>query len=73
MVLTTGQPGNLFAFGQKAVVQVEAKEAKSVAWQILDLDQRECATGEAAVADGKATIEIANLPHGYYELAAKAG
>ncbi len=63
MILKTGRPGNLFAFGEKVAVQVEAK---SVEWRVVDLDGAE-------VAKGKGAIEIANLPHGYYELTAKAG
>lgn len=63
MILKTGRPGNLFAFGQKVVVQVEAKDAE---WRVVDLDGAE-------VAKGKGAIEIAGLPHGYYELVAKAG
>jgi len=63
MILKTGRPGNLFAFGQKVVVQVEAK---NVEWRVVDFDGTE-------VAKGKGAIEIANLPHGYYEVTAKAG
>ncbi|HPD16260.1 MAG TPA: NEW3 domain-containing protein [Planctomycetota bacterium] len=63
MTLKTDRPGNLFAFGQKISVQVEAKDAE---WHVTDLDGAE-------VAKGKGAIEIANLPHGYYELVAKTG
>lgn len=63
MVLTAGRPGNLFAFGQKVVVQAEPKDAE---WRVTDLDGAE-------VAKGRGTIEIDGLPHGYYELVAKAG
>ncbi len=66
MILKTERPGKLFGFGQKVVVQVEAKEDKSVEWRVTDLDGAE-------VAKGNGPIEIANLPHGYYELTAKAG
>lgn len=62
MTLKTDRPCNLFPFGQKVVVQVEAKDAE---WRVADLDGAE-------VARGKGAIEIANLPHGYYELVAKA-
>jgi len=63
MTLKTARPGNLFAFGQKVSVQTEAKDP---AWRVTDLDGAE-------VAKGKGAIEIAGLPHGYYELVAKAG
>jgi len=66
MTLKTARPGNLFAYGRKVVVQVEAKEAESVEWRVTDLDGAE-------VAKGKGAVEIANLPHGYYELTVKAG
>jgi len=65
MRLSTDRPGNLFAFGQKVVAHVEAKDAQSVEWRVTDLDGTEAAKGRGAV-------EIAHLPRGYYELTAKA-
>ncbi len=63
MMLKTDRAGNLFGFGQKVVVQAEPK---GVQWRVSDLDGAEVARGNGA-------IEIAGLPHGYYELVAKAG
>ncbi len=73
MRLSTDQPGNLFAFGHKVVVALRAPRALAAKWQVTDLDGKVAAQGAAELAGGQATIEVAGLPRGYYELVAQAG
>ncbi|MFC4138268.1 MULTISPECIES: hypothetical protein [unclassified Microbacterium] len=63
-------PSLIFKEGQ-ASVDV-ATPAEEVSWRLGDADDVELRTGTAAVADGEGSIDLKDLPFGYYTLSVTA-
>ncbi len=72
-MLSTDRPGDLFRHGSPVVIQVRAEGTTEATWTLTDYEGQEVRQGRAALVDGQGSVELGDLPRGYYELACKAG
>jgi hypothetical protein len=70
LTLSSREPGNLFVRG--SMVELQIQDAQSgVEYVARDYFDNTISQGEAAVHDGKGTINLDKLPPGWYELRCK--
>lgn len=73
IMLSTDRPGNLFGHGSAVVIQVQAEGVTEAAWTLTDYDGLVVREGRAALAEGRGSVALGELPRGYYELTCGAG
>ena len=66
--INSSQPGNLFTAGRPIAFQISG--GPSVAYSVTDYWGKTVASGSLPTVGGTAALELANLPPGWYQLAA---
>lgn len=69
--LSCDRPGRLFAAGAPVRITVAAPAAE-LAWSLVD-HRGEQRSGRLSLTDGRGTLDLGELPRGYYELSVGAG